>query len=221
MDRRLTPPRARDAKHSTPVDHQCLNGCPLIFAQSRVVASAASFQGGGVAPGEFVAILGSFAGPANGLSLQLTNQGIVSTNLGGMEVLFNGNPAPRIYAAAGQVNCVVPYEVSGLASAQVQVSYQGQLSNTATVPVTKAAPAIFTLNSQGQGAILNQDGTINSPSNPAALGSIVQVFATGEGQTTPAGVDGTLDGSPAPQPAAQPVTAMIGGVPANVTYAGA
>ena len=67
---------------------------------------------------------------------------------------------------------------------------------------------------------MNQDGTINSASNPAALGSTVLVYATGEGQTNPAGIDGGVDALPLPQPINQPVTATLGGVPATVAYAG-
>jgi uncharacterized protein (TIGR03437 family) len=83
-------------------------------------------------------------------------------------------------------------------------------------------PGIFTADSSGhgQGSILNQDGSANSANNPATVGSYVSVYATGEGQTNPAGVDGKPGGSPAPVPVAQPVTATIGGLPAQVQYAG-
>lgn len=63
---------------------------------------------------------------------------------------------------------------------------------------------------------------MNSASNPAALGSIVSVYGTGEGQTNPSGVDGNLDvAAPLPpQPVTQPVTSTVGGVAATVEYAG-
>jgi uncharacterized protein (TIGR03437 family) len=82
-------------------------------------------------------------------------------------------------------------------------------------------PAIFTADNtgQGQGAILNQDGTVNSANNPAPPGSIVFIFGTGEGQTKPGGVDGQPDGSPAATPLAQPVTATVGGAVAKVISA--
>jgi uncharacterized protein (TIGR03437 family) len=69
------------------------------------------------------------------------------------------------------------------------------------------------------GAVVNQDGTINSASNPAKPGAYVFIYGTGEGQTNPMGVDGGLDGFPAPGPS-QAVTATIGGVNAFVQYAG-
>ena len=67
---------------------------------------------------------------------------------------------------------------------------------------------------------MNQDGTVNSTANPAAAGSYVFVYATGEGQTTPGGIDGKPGDAPAPTPTAQPVTATVGGVSAKVQYAG-
>jgi uncharacterized protein (TIGR03437 family) len=49
----------------------------------------------------------------------------------------------------------------------------------------------------------------------------VTIYATGEGQTNPAGVDGKLANT-APYPAPlQPVSAQIGGLNAVVNYAGA
>jgi uncharacterized protein (TIGR03437 family) len=186
------------------------------------IVNAAGYQSGSVSPGEIIVIFGSFPGPAKIVSLELNSQGNVSTNLSGMEVSFDGIQAPMIYALAGQISCVVPYEVAGKTSTMVQASYQGQLSNSVAVPVAAAVPGIFTANASGsgQGAIINEDGTVNSATNPAALGSIVEVYATGEGQTNPAGVDGKPDSAPLPQPVTQPVIARVGGVAASVEYAG-
>ena len=185
------------------------------------IVNSASYAGGGVSPGEVVTIFGSGLGPNTLASLEVGGNGKVVTTLGGVQVLFDGVAAPLIYVEAGQAAAVVPYEVGGETSTQVQVVYQGQKSSTLTVPVVGAAPGIFTLDYSGSGAgvILNQDGTVNSPKNPASNGSVVTVYATGEGQTNPPGVDGMLDESPAPQPV-QLVTATIGGVNATVLYAG-
>ena len=194
----------------------------VLTLQASGVVNAASYIGGKVAPGEIVSIFGSFPGPSQIMGLQLSGQGYVSTNLSGEQVLFDGLPAPLVYALAGQVSAIVPYEVNGKGSTQVQISYQGQLSNSVSIPVSGVIPGVFTANSSGtgQGSIVNQDGTVNSPSNPAAIGSIVSVFATGEGQTNPTGIDGKVNSSPPPQPTTQPVTATVGNVSATVSYAG-
>ena len=76
----------------------------------------------------------------------------------------------------------------------IQIEYQGVLSDVVTVPVLPSRPGIFSLDGSGQGllAILNQDGSVNSPSNPAARGSIVTIYATGGDERDPAVADGQI-----------------------------
>jgi uncharacterized protein (TIGR03437 family) len=146
----------------------------------------------------------------------------VTTSLGGVQALFDGVAAPLLSAQSGQVTAVVPYEVSGNPSTQLQISYQGQTSSAVAVPVAVAAPGIFTADSSGsgQGMIFNDDGSANAPGNAAAVGSTVVVYATGEGQTIPGGVDGK-PGDPATPPVpVQMVTATVGGLDAMVVAAG-
>jgi uncharacterized protein (TIGR03437 family) len=63
-----------------------------------------------------------------------------------------------------------------------------------TVPVLASRPGVFSLDGSGQGllAILNEDGSINSPSNPAARSSIVTIYGTGGGERDPAVADGQI-----------------------------
>jgi uncharacterized protein (TIGR03437 family) len=185
------------------------------------IVNAASYVGGGVAPGEIVMITGTGWGPSIRATLQLDNRGYVSTILSGVQVLFDGVGAPLIYAQAGQLGAVVPYSVAGKTSTQVKISYQGQSSNAVAITVTAVAPGVFTIDAsgRGRGAIVNQNGAVNSTNNPASVGTYISVFATGEGQTSPGGVDGKPGDAPAPHPT-QPVMATIGGVNAPVQYAG-
>jgi uncharacterized protein (TIGR03437 family) len=87
-------------------------------------------------------------------------------------------------------------------------------------------PGIFTQNSQGSGpgAILNQDYSTNGPGNAAAKGSIVMVFMTGEGQTSPQGVTGRITTPSATPPLTPapllPIGVLINGQPALYTFAG-
>ena len=135
-------------------------------------------------------------------------------------VTINGIAAPLIYTWGTQVAAIVPYEISG-ATAQVSVTYDGQAISTLSVPVAAAVPAIFTADSSGTGqaAAVNQDNSINSAAKPARIGDVITLFATGEGQTSPAGVDGKPAAQPLPHPAL-PVTVTIGGQSAQVQYAG-
>jgi uncharacterized protein (TIGR03437 family) len=106
----------------------------------------------------------------------------------------------------------------------VQVQFNGIASNTMTMPVQSATPAIFSRDSSGAGpgAILNQDNTLNSSANPAAPGSIVAIYLTGGGVTAPASGDGSVTGVPPPLlTQASATTVTIGGVNAAVKFAGA
>ena len=176
-----------------------------------------------VTPGKIVVIYGTGMGPA-ALSVATPFNGAFGSQLAGTTVTFNGVAAPLLYTVAGQVSAIVPYETAGSAVAQINVSYSGQ-SSAFAVPVVAAAPSVFTSNGSGigQAAVVNNaDGTINSPANPAKIGSYIQIYATGEGQTSPAGLDGALAPLQLPLPAPiLPVSVTVGGLPATVAYAGA
>ena len=66
---------------------------------------------------------------------------------------------------------------------------------------------------------MNQDGSLNGPAVAARAGEVVVLFATGEGQTFPAGEDGTLTGAQTARPVL-PVRVTIGGREGLVLYAG-
>jgi endo-1,4-beta-xylanase len=197
---------------------------PVLNASN--VLNAADYQGGAVAPGEILTIYGANYGPANLLAYQLDASGRFSTNLGGANVLFDGVPAPLLYAVAGQVSAIVPFGVATKQQTAIEYRYNpgngAVVSNVVALPVTAAAPAIFALNASGSGpgAILNQDYTVNSASNPVAAGGLIQVFATGGGAIAGGATDGALATAVA-NLVTQPVTATIGGLAAKAVYAGA
>lgn len=187
------------------------------------INNAASNQFLGIAPGEIVTFKGSGFGPAQPVSASAASDGSYPTQLSGTSVQFNGVAAPLLYTSATQVTAVAPYGVTG-PTVQVTVTYQDQTSVPATVQVFAAAPGLFTADGTGAGqaAAINQDGTINSASNPAPIGSVISLYATGGGQTSPAGVDGQASTSPLARQSL-PVQASIGLQPVLSTqlqYAG-
>jgi len=186
---------------------------PLVAA----VLNAASQADGSVSPGEIITIFGQNIGPATPAYFALGADGKAATNLGGVQVLFDGLPAPLIYASATQINAIVPYEVAGKTVTSIAVSFSGANILAGGIPITDAAPAIFALNSTGEGeaAVLNQDNSINTPSNPTARNSIVQIFATGQGLTSPPGITGEITGPPL-RKSILPVDVQIGGLDAQV-----
>jgi uncharacterized protein (TIGR03437 family) len=187
--------------------------------QEDGVLNAASLDAGPVAPGEIVILIGSGIGPST--AFQPTSSAS-STELGGTSVLFDGRLAPLLYASPNQINVIVPYGISGEDVTQMTITSGGQVIARLPLPASAAAPAIFTQDATGVGpaAILNQDTSPNSPLNPADRGSIVVLFATGAGQTDPPSVDGQVSTGILPRPT-QDVSVKIGGIDAEIKYAGA
>jgi uncharacterized protein (TIGR03437 family) len=183
------------------------------------VVDAASQRTDPVSPGKIVVIYGGDLGPSQLMQSRPSNNQFDS-ELAGTMVSFNGIVAPILYTSATQVAAVVPYAVTGT-TAQVTVAYQGQVSAAFSVPAVASAPSLFALNQTGAGqaaAINAVDGTANSAANPVKIGAFISLYATGEGQTAPGGVDGKLGSAPTRPVLAVSVT--VGGIPAFVPYAG-
>ena len=194
------------------------------------LANAASLQPGAVAPGEIITIFGTNLGPATGVGLTLTASGMVSTSLGNTQVLFDSTPAPLIFVRADQVNAIVPYEIAGRLTTNVTILRNGVTSTALQQRVVDTSPSIFSLNAtstgsgtgSGQGAILNQNGSVNGINNPAAKGTVISIYATGEGALTPGVPTGSVTsttGPTFPKPIGN-VTVTIGGIPATIAYEG-
>ncbi|MCE5309526.1 MAG: DUF5666 domain-containing protein [Acidobacteriales bacterium] len=191
------------------------------------VRGGASFSDFAISPGQIVSVFGINIGPATEKPLMVAPNDRVADKLSNTRVLFNGVPSPMLYASQGQINAVVPCGVVPGTDAMVQVESNGAWSNTRSVAVVAAWPAIFTLSNsgKGRGAILNVGDagarTVNTPSNPIARGGMVEIYATGLGQTTPACVDGAItpQNGPYPTPTAA-VTVAIDGENAPVTFVG-
>jgi uncharacterized protein (TIGR03437 family) len=192
---------------------------------ARDVLNAADYSGGRVSPGEIVVLFPSNAGPAVLAGAGVDPDGRVITSIGETRVLFDGIAAPMIYSVQGKVSAIVPYEVANKRTTQVVVEYQGMQSPPVSLPVVESAPALFTLDASGKGqaSMLNETGCCNSARNPAAQGAIAVLYATGEGETTPPSIDGSISAYariadyPVPK---LPVQVTVGGEPAKIVYAG-
>jgi uncharacterized protein (TIGR03437 family) len=158
--------------------------------------NAATLRLAALAPGEIVSLFGNGLGPASPVSAQLANNRL-PFNLAGTQVTFGGIPAPLLYSSDSQINAIVPWEIQGMSTADACVVYQSNSTNCMTMDVANAAPGIFQLPS-GYAAVVNQDGAINGPLNPAPIGSIVSLYVTGLGPLSPAPVDGSVVGLPLP-----------------------
>ena len=185
------------------------------------IVNAASMASGPLAPGEIVTILGQNLGPVNAVAGGPDANGNFSPRLGGTQVTFNGVPGPLLSTSSGAVTAIVPYEVSSSGPISVVASYQGQSAPAQTMRAADTSPGLFSADGSGSGpgAIANPDGTSNSPSQPAAAGSVVVLSGTGGGQTsTPSTTGATATG---PSPLVANVSVQVGGQAAQVVYAGA
>ncbi len=174
-------------------------GVPIGPAPPEVysIVNAASMLPGAVAPGELVTLFGNALGPG------IAVEGGLATQAGGVEVRFDGTPAPLLYVQWSQINLQVPPAVAGRATSEVEIRAGDVVMVRAAVPVASAAPGIFTLQGgKGQASAQNQDGSMNRSGNAAPRGTILVFYATGDG-------------------GAGTVAVSIGGLPAELLYAGA
>jgi uncharacterized protein (TIGR03437 family) len=184
--------------------------------------NGASGTTGPVSPGEIVEILGNSVGPASPVAGAVSQSQILGNSIAGVQVLFNGVPAPILYGGPNQMSVIAPFEISGSKTVSIQIENGSGESPVFTNPVSASTPALFTLDGSGasQCSCLNQDNSVNGPSNPASPGEVVVLYATGEGLTDPLPQDGAVAASPYPVPNL-PVKVTIGGEQAQVLFAGA
>ena len=146
--------------------------------------------------------------------------------LNGIQVLVNNTPAALFYAGTDQINFEVPSSApqSGTADIQVVEVATGRVLGDTTVAMYSVSPGVFTQTSTGigTGVIQNQDGTLNTSSNPAAAGSIVTIYMTGQGYISGMPADGDIPNAALSTPYTPSV--YVGGAnlvpPGNVKYSG-
>lgn len=189
---------------------------------SAGVVNAASLRPGPIAAGELILISGSNLGPQQRTPMTITSDGrSITKSLAGTRVLFDGNPAPIIFSSSTAVEVVAPFRLADRSSTELQLEYNGNLSNPITLAVAQASPGIFTQDTSGrdQALVFNQDRRANGPNAPAEKGTVITVYATGGGQTTPHSEDGQITSGS--QIFTVPRCALaIGSIPAEIVFCG-
>lgn len=126
------------------------------------------------------------------------------TVLSDVQVLVDGQPAPIYFVSPMQINFLMPNDAptSGLVEAQVLRPSTLQILAASQVQMGVASPAFFTIPPVGTGQIaaLNQDYSVNSPTNPAKVGEVVMLFGTGAGHIPGAPPDGEMASGLTPTP---------------------
>jgi uncharacterized protein (TIGR03437 family) len=191
---------------------------PARPAKITSVVNAASYAPGPIYAGEIVMISGEGLGPDIPVSPTVVAAGELPYTLGGTSVYFQQLPAPLLYVDARQVLAIAPITYDSFA---ISVKQSGKTVATFQASGGGPSPGIFSADASGKGhaAALNSDGSANSPSSPAARGSLISVFVTGHGGCF---VDVAVTGWP---PIRSPydthgMVAEIGGEAARVVFAG-
>ncbi|OFV99457.1 MAG: hypothetical protein A3F68_09035 [Acidobacteria bacterium RIFCSPLOWO2_12_FULL_54_10] len=190
-----------------------------------------------LAPGTIFSIGGSdlaFGKGSNGLEEAVARP--LPTWLGGVSVKVGNRFAPLMFVSPGQINAVIPYEITGSSADITVFTGPGAAGNTINVTLSPTAPGIFEVPSTNpdQGAVLiGNDDIIAAPAGsvagrvvrPANAGDVIVVYCSGLGSVTPtfpSGIAPVMNGAPVPQMVNKPAV-RIGGtaIPAaNVLFAG-
>jgi uncharacterized protein (TIGR03437 family) len=136
---------------------------PLPALRIDSVANAASQLAVPISPGETIVIQGAGFGSD-------------------AQLFLSGAQVPAISVASNRITAAVPANLSA-GPATAQVESKGSSSNQVLLNLMDTSPGLFSVDGSGlgQGYILNRDGTLNSPSNPAGPGDKITVYATGVG----------------------------------------
>jgi uncharacterized protein (TIGR03437 family) len=199
---------------------------PLVITGPSIssIVNGASYDATGFAPGAIVTIFGSSLGPqtpAAGTSFSVRANGIIDSTLAGASVTVDGVPAIPLFVSSGQINIILPFNLATSGQSNVEVQYNNQTSTDFNIALVPADVQMFTsgANGSGPGAILNQDNSVNTQSNPATPGSVIQIYATGAGLVSPSVTAGDVAGD-ALSTVSLPFSATVAGENATVEYAG-
>jgi uncharacterized protein (TIGR03437 family) len=194
---------------------------PAPSISANGVVDAASYQvGTGLAPGSYVSIFGTNLSDAT----QYLSTNFLPFSMSGVGVSFRSPdgteawPGRLWYVSPTQINLQIPWELQGLASAQLEVNV-ADVSVPYTIPISHYLPAIFTY---GDHLAIAQDQNYQlvTAGNPAQPGQYIVVYANGLGAVDNPPPSG--EATPA-QPLASTLvtpTVTIGGVAAHVLFSG-
>lgn len=193
-----------------------------VVTPGGIVNAAGLVSGAPVAPGEFLSIFGSNLAPQTAVSSSYP----YDISLSGTQVFLNGQALPLQFVSSGQINALVPYGTPVNGVEELLIAQNGVYGLPETVVVAAANPAVFTQSQSGQGAgaiiVVRADGTefVASSTQPASAGDVLAIYCSGLGTVSPALPDGAAAPLSSLVQTVNTVTASIGGLPAQVSFAG-
>ena len=194
---------------------------PVINA-GGAVSAASNLPNQPLAPGAFMAIFGTHLSSGTNISPTLP----FSMQLGGTQAVLAGRQLPLYFAADGQIDAVIPYDVPVNTTQQLVVTNGPALSQPEPVVIAPAQPAMFTVSQNGSGpgvfVGVHPDGTqfLVDANHPVTAGDAVVIYCAGLGTVTPSIPAGSAASLTTLSYTDQTVTVMIGGQPVQVLFSG-
>ncbi len=194
------------------------NATPPVLIPGGIVSAASLSPRAPLAPGSIVSIFGARLSEGQSLATRLP----LETQLAGTLVTIGGRPLPLLFASEGQINAMLPFDVPVNTRHQLIVRRGGSYTVPEAVVIAAAQPAIFTKdqNGKGQGIILDSQNRFAEPANPVRAGDAIVIYCSGLGLPDPPVPAGSGAPSSPLATTVNPVTLTIGGVRANVFFAG-
>jgi uncharacterized protein (TIGR03437 family) len=193
------------------------------------VVNGASFKPG-ITQGSWISILGTNLATNTRIwdSAKEIVNGKLPASLDGTSVTINGKPAPVYFISPTQLNVQAPSD-DNLGNINLVVTTSAGQSDPITAVLQQFTPAFFLFDPQNRKylAAVASDGASLGPAGlfgaavttrPAKPGEVILLFGTGFGATTPSVPTGEVFNGAAQL--TNPVTLTIGGVQAEVLFAG-
>jgi uncharacterized protein (TIGR03437 family) len=186
------------------------------------VTTVAAFQNfKPLAPGSLITLFGlrlsdGTAG-ADGLPLPIS--------LASATVVIDDTPLPLLYASDGQVNAMIPLNLAENAQHRLYIRRGLTVSYPVPIDLGPAQPEIFKSNFEGsQGHIYKfipgAAALLADAANPVAAGDVIIIYCSGLGRVDPPVEAGQAAPFDPLSRTVLPVTLRIGGVTADVSFAG-
>ncbi len=196
---------------------------PVVPIVNSGGAVSAASNKGPFAPGSLIAIYGANLAESLSVSPRLP----LETELAGARVVLGGRALPLLFASAGQINAMVPYDIAPNSTQQLIVRKGTRVSSPEAVTIAGAQPSVFTRDQSGGGpgivSAVKTNGQyvlLVDAQNPVSAGDVLVVYCEGLGATNPPLAAGAAVPGNQLYPTVNPVTATVGGRSAEVLFAG-
>jgi uncharacterized protein (TIGR03437 family) len=141
-----------------------------------------------VSQGQVISIYGPHIGALNPVTATANSTGVLPTQLAGYQVTVGGSPIPLLYVSDSQINAIATqgagilkitgpsFETPDFSASRV-VSRPEIFSSSPSAAVTNVSTGAIV----NAAIAVNQDGALNSQSNPAHVGMYEAIWITGSG----------------------------------------